>query len=318
MNSGASRISRSSRSVAVLLLLFLPLLSQGFSGPADTLIVDGEVIYIEPQEKWVDADSMEQSAREDRRKAARRHSFSVGLVATAQYQHQRWDGSADFQPTDVFLDDAGSWSVMPAADIEVVWSVIPRLSVVSGVALRTMRFNWQKPDPADIAPDENRYRFENREGELWQLALLEVGPGFETDTMQIGLVSQRMSARFIQFPAMLRYSFDVRDEWQVHVDAGAHLRVPVGSSDSGGDLSLAMLRTDGSIRFMPVRDQYLSPPRLALALQAGVFRKLDRHWSVSARLGTLPVPVAQWRGPDWRLSTRDFFIGIGIHYTREG
>ena len=317
MKSGVKPKSKSSAVLTVLLFAFLPGWAGHFATP-DTLILDGEIIYIDPQEELVDTDSLEEVLKEDLYKERGSHSMAFAFLVSSDFQNTRWLGSGDLQTLDVFLGRQSSWYVRPAIDAEVILRNDKSWKLVTGLGLRYFSYSISQVEKADLSAASQRFRFENRDGELWQYSLIEVGPGFETDTTQVGVNAYRRSLAYINIPFGVRFSpekWAKRSDWHPYFDVGINARMLLGTVlPDPDDMEVALVNESGEYRTLNGLLYEKVPYEFVPYFQAGALWQASDHWAMRCQIAIVPVRSVYSLSEYWKVVGHHIPFTLGVQW----
>ncbi len=317
MKSGVKPKSKSSAVLTVLLFAFLP----GWAGifvSSDTLILDGEIMYIVPQEELVDSDSLEDLLKEDLHKERGSSFIAYAFLVSSDFQNTRWLGSGDLQTLDVFLGRQSSWYVRPAFDAEVILFNDKSWKLVTGLGVRFFSYSISQVEKADLSAASQRFRFENRDGELWQYSLIEVGPGFETDTTQVGVNAFRRSLAYLNFPYGVRFSPEKRakrSDWYPYFDVGINVRVLLGTVlPDPDDMEVALVNESGEYRTLNGLLYEKVPYEIVPYFQAGALWQANDHWAMRCQIAIVPVRSVYSLSEYWKVVGNHIPFTLGVQW----
>lgn len=191
----------------------------------DTIILDGEKIYIEKSEVVADLDSLREEASDDIRRQQKKSSFlELALEAGIHTTWSRFGTSVNNQQTlDGFMGRKKSVVLNPdfGADIGIYLYRLPtssgekKLSLQTGVFRNQMCFKSTQMDASQLEQD-SIIRF-YRTGETVNLEYFTVfdwGPPIigEADTLQVNLSRNTTKVTTTEFPIRLRYTQSLGSE----------------------------------------------------------------------------------------------------------
>ncbi len=254
----------------------------------DTIILDGEIIYIEPKDVTLDIDSLQEQMSADIIKPRQNGHFSLTFLGG--FTHQTVEISSEltgFETLDEFTGRSKRTQVDPSIGLELSMKLHKGISAVIGCFVSSTSASWSYVDPNSIAPDEQRFRFEFRSDQLWQYISFPVGPGFETDTIDIPLKSFRIRGQRFGIPVGLRYGFlpdNSKRKWVPFIDAGVsfHLTRWKGSGLPSGR-NMYLLNESGAYLTVPASE--LNSPDVSVRpyVAIGTWWHWKKGWSLSAR-----------------------------------
>jgi hypothetical protein len=302
--------------IIIMVLLFVCVSSSArTSWPiGDTIIIDGEIIYIEERDVYLDVDSLQEECKKDVREsgAPSQYKLSIGAGAGAMLTLAGYNSSNNkFQTLDEFLGNKRSFRAGSSFHIEAGYdfykskSIRGAIGVYSGAQISQMQISSQYFEPQDVAPDSQIYLFSSLGGGLWQSYVFPVSIGFESDTTQVKLSKGIASIRVLDIPLKLRYTWypgqDLRTEkgdWQFYFETGLIYRRTLKSSMTPGIL----ISSDGSYQSVPPAN--LEPPvfKMKFAFGFGCTYALGVTSSMSLTLNTTL--------PAYGLSDSDYFFKV--------
>ncbi len=280
----------------------------------DTIIIDGETIYIEEKDVFVDVDSLQEECSKDVKEARgpSQYKFSLGAGLGAMITIATYNSSNNkFQTLDQFLGNKRSFRAGSSFHIEAGYdfykskSIRGAIGVYSGIQLSQMQISSQYFEPQDVAPDSQLYSFSALNGALLQAYVFPVSIGFESDTTRVKLTTGISSIRVLDIPLKFRYTWysgqDMRAEkgdWQLYLETGLIYRRTLKSSMAPGIL----ISSDGTYQSVPSAN--LEPPdfKMKFALGIGCNYALGVTSSLSLAINaTLPA---------YGLSDSDYFYRV--------
>jgi len=307
---------KSNTTLVVVLFAFLPgMLHASFWPLSDTLILDGEVVYIEPHDVLVNMDSLNQVMADDHRELPRAHYFTLAVCGGPHFGFSSSIGKNGNQLIlDQFTEQETRLNITPTLALEAAWQWTPHLSVSASIGIEQWTYQWRQMDERTLAPDDDRFRFENRGDELWQFFTLEVGPGFEVDTTQVGMQLNSRTRTQLVAPISFRYmpiAFSPKSKWVPFVDLGVQFAASMSASSrvEGNGYYLA---EDGSYSSFLMNDAERKLPSARVIFQAGVWWSFSPHWMLQAKLSGGVTSLVQAQDEGWKLTTRGVVFGLGI------
>jgi hypothetical protein len=289
----------------------------GLPERADTVVIDGEVIYIEPEDVEMNMDSLELSLHQDFRKARTLPqalwTFSSGVRFDYLTRISRVD---TLQSLDEFVGVLHDWSMSPTVSCDVNVKISSWVGATLGLSYSSASYKWNSLSEDELASAQSRFRFENRDGELWQYATYEVGPGFETDTSQIMLSRQRFTRHLLEVPVMIRFNppHPVWGEnWSPYAEAGILLsRQFKAVFPDPSRAHSYMLNERGYLVPFRVTESDRKVSAVRFQLTAGVLRSVSSKWQLRAQIssGLLSQTVNdnQW----WKMTSTGAGLSVGI------
>lgn len=285
--------------------------------PADTIILDGEVIYISPREVMVNMDSLEQELRRDTRSPSSPGAWRVSVNVLAGLDRTHIGSSAgDFESLDAFTGRSPHGFPAPMLCAAAGRRVNGWLEIEAGVGWAMHRMRWRSLDERALAPEANRIRFENRGGELWQYATYEVGPGFETDTSRVPIEEtvRTRSVLFLPLVATLHMPVSSRGKrGRISLGLGVHAVIPLAGGRPGEGLPDAYLvNSSGEFMRVDVEGSERNSASLQPIVQIGFRKALGKKWEWQAGAGVRPLPWSRSQNGGWEAHTRTGWIGAGL------
>ncbi|MFN0031048.1 MAG: hypothetical protein ACKVOR_02700 [Flavobacteriales bacterium] len=209
------------------------------SACADTIILDGEYIYIEKQDVIMDVDSLEEAAMRDLRKEKiKKERANLDLVVGFNANMTSYGTSvSNKQPLDVFMGQ--SKSIRPSASVmldggihlfsQKVSNGERRLSLRVGLAYNHLNFmSTTFTDPMQLEQD-SILRFYTKGDRLVLEYFNNTDPNNpligEVDTIDISLTRKAQQIKVWDVPLRLRYTAGMNDRWSWMSECGIIYRM---------------------------------------------------------------------------------------------
>ncbi|MFM9986327.1 MAG: hypothetical protein ACKVOK_13900 [Flavobacteriales bacterium] len=237
MKSATHTKLKSNIALAVLLFVFGGLHAEILVG--DTIILDGEKIYIEKSEMVTDLDSLQEEAMNDIKKDKKRESIiELTIEAGLNTTWSRFETSVNNQQTlDGFLGRKRSLVLNPdfGADIGVYLFRFPtssgekKLSLQAGIFRNQMCFKSTQMDAEQLEQDSIIRFYKTGENiQLEYFSVFDWGPPIigEADTLQVNLSRNTTKVTATEIPVRLRYTQSIngnRMSW--FAEAGVIYRI---------------------------------------------------------------------------------------------
>jgi hypothetical protein len=285
---------------------------------ADTLIVDGEVVYVEPRDVLVNLDSLRREGKEDYRKPRKPAEWSFAVTAAAGVQWNRISGtSGDLRPLDSFLGNEREVVIGFVPEAEAAWYPVRDLGVTAGVGFVRRSTSWSGFRASDLSAPEHLLGFESRNGELWQYVRMEIGPGFEVDTLNVPLHRSTRVLNYLLVPMALRFRpdrFIGESRWRPFADFGAAFYVPAGNSGkSEPSESGWLIAESGDYRAVNLSEAERKPSGPMPFVRLGVNWYIQRGWAMRANC-FIPLTAADQSVSDgWLIRSHAMALGLGVH-----
>lgn len=282
----------------------------------DTLILDGEVVYVEPREVMVNLDSMDRAMRNDFRKPRKPWIWSTSWATGVTIEQHRISGSTPtgLLPLNVFLDDVRQWTVRPSVEAEIALHLNSWLSVASGIGVRQSRFTWSVFDADKLYPNEDRFRFENRNGELWQYVRIPIGIGFEVDTFRVDLTRAFVATTTCIIPLGIRAQLPIKGPLQIEGEGGLRFGIPLGvnrSEFSDG----CLVKSDGGFERIALSSSSFRVPGVMPFGRLILSRVLAAKWTARLQADVALKSFSYLDESAWQVNTHSYFLGIGLRYS---
>lgn len=296
----------------VLLFAFLSAQSSFFILGNDTIIVDGEVVEVEPRSKRVNVDSLDQAMKRD--VTSPREKIVVGMAALggADLSRCRWSGGMDtLQHLNRFLGEKAYWKPTISAAFEASAMLNNQLAVSAGIGWSQLRFGYETINTASLAADSLRYAFENRSGELYQYFTYAVGPGFETDTTLVQSSEFLGTIGFLEVPVGLRiYPTSFKEKFAFYIDLGGVFRHRVNATPLA---TTYLLNEKGRLMEVNLNSHPLPKNYFTANSRLGCQGKLNELWRWQAQMMVVNFPETDLNNSDLfrvRFSTWRMQVGI--------
>lgn len=318
MKTGFWIILKSNITLVVLLFAFSPSLS-AIELKSDTLILDGEIIYIEKREVEVDLDSLSQEKRQDVIAPKDQTHFWLGLNAGASVMRVSQSTNSDSLFTLAkFLSKESSITVQPLVNAVGGLMFNNSVGIFTGVGLQRITCVVPDVNEEDLAPSDQIWRFENRDGQLWQYYTYPVGPSFETDTAQVRVTNNKRSATLLNAQIGARFflskaTFEDKGIWKVYGTIALQLARSIG--DQYGALEgkhAFLLNEKGSYRVLPDETFIAEKNIFSSIVGLGVMREWNKdfYWQVGITSYFPPAWLTSQSAYRIRFSNTTFNFGI--------
>jgi hypothetical protein len=309
--------SKSSILILVLLFAFISAQSSFCISASDTIIVDGELVEIEPRKKKVDIDSLDQVLKRDI--AIPREKIVVALSALpgADFSRCRWSSNSDsLQNLNLFLGQKAYWKPTFSAAFESSVMLNNQLGVFAGLGWSQLRFGYETLNKATLSADSLRFAFENRSGNLYQYYTYQVGPGFETDTTQVGQMDFSSTINFCDIPLGLRiYPSSYNDKIAFYIDLGGVFRHRMNSVSFA---NAYLLNDKGRLTEVNLNSAALPKNYFTANIRVGCQGKLNESWRWQAQMMLVNFPETDLNNDALfrvRFSTWRLQLGISRFFT---
>ncbi|MCC6600418.1 MAG: hypothetical protein IT223_07060 [Crocinitomicaceae bacterium] len=321
MKKNAEIMAKSSRRFVLLLLIFLHLPVFAYDMKPDTLILDGEVVYINKVEVAVNIDSLEKEGYKDLTSPHIYKKKYLSLLAGADLLRVQQNTGEDSMSTlSAFLGKGKDYFVQPMASLQGILMFTNQIGIYSGVGISRIKARFIEMDASTLANDSVRFRFENREGQLWQYYFYPVGIGYETDTIRVPTNTQTIAFYALDIPLGARFFLsnpERKKSTSVFMDLGMNLRWAINGAGATTGNS-ALLNEKGAYKM--ISNTELSPRSFyALAqLRGGVMFSLSKSWWLQSYLQLNFPPYSINRGEHCDLRLSNYTLCFGISHLFDG
>jgi hypothetical protein len=283
----------------MLLFAFLSAQSSFLSLPNDTIIVDGEVVEIEPRRKRVNIDSLEQASKQDVTTPREKIYFSFSALSGLDMSRCRWSGENDSMVNlNQFMGEKAYWKSTFSGGIETSVLLNSQLGINAGLGWSQLKFGYETLNASTLAPSDSRFAFESRNGELYQYMKYEVGPGFETDTTLVGTQDFLGTMSFLEIPIGMRiYPISFQDKFAFFIDLGGLFRRRIASSEF---VPAYLLNARGQLSEVNMRVPDLPKNYFTANIKLGCQGSINQKWRWQAQAMVVNFPETD-------LNTSDFF-----------
>lgn len=227
----------------VLLFVLLPATAQASEAIRDTIILDGQTIYIEKKEVVTDVDSLQEAAHHDLRKkdAESKIPFVINVFGGINITRSKLSGGKDsFVPLDEFLERNTSTNLNTTAGIEFGAGVFKKnmgsnqLNVLlfTGIGLNKIRTSSYSLD--ETAMNQDSLIQLNRKGEGLELIYFDstgLGPPpdyeilGELRTIDVNVSDRKIELSTLDIPLKLRFQLSNKNStFAYFADAGVVYR----------------------------------------------------------------------------------------------
>ena len=250
---------KSNAVITVLLFLFVIFPDLGLSSdfaascisriysPSDTIIIDGETIFIEKEYIPTNMDSLREANQADiKLRPIPLHLFNVALHVGMNITSATFGTSlSDFTPLNNFVDNKVSVQRNLTSSIDMsarIWRFPAMngqvdLELHSGIGLNKVKINVNSFDVDSLLRDSLiLLRYNDNELYLEYFKIFPPGPFGELDTAIIPIMSNQIKYATIDVPIKLHTAWTAQKSlWTVFVEAGIVKRFVVQSSRSAFD-----------------------------------------------------------------------------------
>jgi hypothetical protein len=261
---------------------------------SDTLILDGELIRIEKREVEVNLDSLQKKSIIDVQSPPAQKVFSLSAELGGFFGSINQTTSNDSLLTLAqFLDRGKTYRIQPLGRLSAVFFLQPRAGVFLHLGAERHTYVVPTIGASSLAADSAVFRFENRDGELWQYFVYPIGIGFETDTTQVQVTNKKRSAWMVNLQLGGRFFLsksnanDHKKPWKVYADLGMQWRWALGDLYGGlEDEQPFLVNTTG--RRLAVTDPVFQSKKnyLAALVGLGCMRSITPQWHVQCSVST--------------------------------
>lgn len=267
---------KSNAVIAVLLFLFAIFPNLGLSSdlasscisriysPSDTIIIDGETIFIEKEYIPTNMDSLRVANQADvKRKPIPLHLFNVALHVGMNITSATFGTSlSDFTPLNNFVHNKVSVETNLTSSIDMsarVWRFPAMngqvdLEIHSGIGFNKVKINANALNVDSLLRDSLiLLRFTDNELYLEYFKIFPPGPFGELDTAIIPILSNKIKFATIDVPIKLHAAWTAQKSlWTVFAEAGIVKRFVVQASGSTSDNYL--VNESGAYLKLPASD----------------------------------------------------------------
>lgn len=243
----------------------------------DTLIIDGEQVYVEPTDKHVD-ESFVYQLEHDRRQPLPHIQWGIDAHAGVPFQSTsftlnpvtNWQTLAQFSnnsPTQKFGFQYGIHAFVPLRQFIPIENVDIQLSVGADYATSSFDVMHTRLDTS-----LNTIAFQSVNGGIQQIYLVELQPGtFETDTINMSLLTRTALVRNLSIPLYARFylnSFSNKNPVRAYMSLGAVYRsysILFNQQDS----DLLLVQSNGDVQINTAANARVKfwSPMLSLGLE---------------------------------------------------
>lgn len=257
---------------------------------SDTLIVDGEVIYIEPKAKTVNVDSLKNEGKKDLLLPKTPVVWSASLSPLAiDIQRNTWSGAPDSLPyVASFLGENNYFHFSYSANALASVFLNDYLGVYAGVGYSKWKCAVNRLDRQSLAADTSRLRFENRNGELFEYFKYPVGIGFETDTVLRNVQQSEVQLSYLVVPVGIRvFPSGNHRKLAWYVDLGGVWRLRMNSVP---DVTVSKLNEKGILRNEVISGNSFKQVVFMAQVRLGMQGKFAATWYWEAQATVLQFP----------------------------
>ncbi|MEN9347514.1 MAG: hypothetical protein RLZZ77_1025 [Bacteroidota bacterium] len=286
---------------------------------SDTLILDGEMIYIEKREVEVDLDSLSKEKRNDVIAPKDQTHFWLGINAGASLMRIGQTTSSDSLVTLAeFLGKDNAFTLQPLLNVEGGLMFNNSIGLFGAVGVQRITCSVPGINESELAPSDQISQFENRNGQLWQYYTFPVGPGFETDTVQVSLTNNKRTGLLLTTQLGAKFflskaTFEDKGDWKVYGSIALQWSKTIG--DQYGALEgkkAVLLNENGGYRLIG-DDTFKSEKSIFSSLVGlGVMRQFNKTFYGQMGLTTFFPPSWLTAEADYRIrfSTTTFSVGL--------
>lgn len=283
----------------------------------DTLILDGELIRIEKREVEINVDSLQRKAISDVQSPPSKKVFSLSAELGGFFGSINQTTSNDTLLTLAqFLDRGKSYRIQPMGRLSGVFFLQPRVGVFLHLGAERHTYAIPTLSASSLAADSAIFRFENRDGELWQYFVYPIGIGFETDTTQVRVINKNRSAWMVNLQLGGRFflsksnASDHKKPWKVYADLGVQWKLALGDLYGGLEEEQPILVNANGRRLAITNPVFQSKKNyLAALVGLGCMRSITPQWHVQCSVLTSFPPFFL---NDYRSYTISL-VGLQLH-----
>ena len=305
----------------LLLFVFMGLAVPLWAGvfPADTLIVDGEVIYIEPKSKPVNVDSLKSEGKKDilLPKASIVWSLSFSPLGM-DFHRTTWTGAQDSLPyVSSFLGENKYFQLSYTANTQAAVFLNDYLGVYAGLGYSRLTCDAHRLDLQSLAADTSRLRFENRDGSLFEYFKYPVGIGFETDTLQRTVQESAVQLNYLHIPIGMRvFPLGNNRKLAWFADLGGVWRMRMNTVP---DVTITKLNEKGTVRNEVVRGSSFKQVIFMAQVRLGLQGQFAKGWYWEAQAAVLQFPESNMNASEilsLRAQSWSFQASMGKYFGR--
>jgi len=270
----------------------------------DTIILDGETIYIEKNEVTVNVDSLQEEADHDiRQKPVSKHLFGLAVNAGVNGTFAKYATSlSDMKPLDTFLDHNSSSKFNFTYSVEAscrlwrmpVFAGTVDLALHAGIGYNEIRVESSQMDESPFTLD-SIVDFQHSGEQLSVIYFTEFMPGTgigEVDTALVAITSSITKFRTLDIPLKLRCSWKRQQSpWSILLEVGIVRRLVLSSGSEKADNYVL----NENARFLKLsksefREKQLLRPLIALGVERRIVsggENNGQYWSVGSQLSLL-------------------------------
>lgn len=315
----------------VLLFLFAFCNAHALILPADTIIIDGETIFIEKNYQDVDMDSLEKASRSDLKKRTLPvHFFSAALHAGLNETIGTYGTSmSSFEPFNNFVEDKTTFksNFTAALDIGAKFWEFPAmngtvdLAVHAGVAFNKVNIQSNSFDTDSLIRDRNillRYTDQELVLEYFKIIDPEFQSG-ELDTAIIPITKSLVSYAAMDVPLKLHAAYSpVKSKWNFNLEAGILSRFILQNQAKSQDFYLV----NSTGEYLILDKEEFKPQRmLRPVFSAGAERRLesksdgsDSFFSIGTQLNAVLPATALNSGSLFYTDVKSYGLTLFVRF----
>jgi hypothetical protein len=313
---------KSNITLVVLLFAFSPSLL-AIELKSDTLILDGEIIYIEKREVEVDLDSLSQEKREDIIAPKDETHFWLGVNVGASLMKVTQATNSDTLYTLAkFLSKESALTVQPLVHAEGGLMFNNSVGIFAGIGLQRVSCIIPDINEDQLAPSDQIWRFENRDGQLWQYYTYPVGPSFETDTVQVGITNNKRSGTLVNAQLGAKFflskaTFEDKGVWKVYGTIALQMASSIGDQYGALEGKQAfLLNENGSYRILEDEAFKAEKSIFSSIVGLGVLHEMSKnfYWQAGITSYFPPAWLTAQSAYRIRFSNTTFNFGITRYF----
>jgi|GEM_PF-5279687 len=263
----------------------------------DTLIIDGEQVYIEPSDKEVDQKYISNMAL-DRRRPLPEVKWGMDVHVGAPYlatsllynESANWQTLAQFSnnsPTQRFGFQYGVHAFVPLSQFVPIETV--DIQLAAGADYATSSFDVFS---TQIDTSLSTLSFISQDHGIKQIYLVEIQPGvFETDTLNLNLLSRTANVKCLSIPIYARFyinNFTTKNRFRGYMSLGAvHRSYQLVFHERDEEILLMRASGESLVAYTPNAQLKFWSPMLALGLEY----KMKNLGMLFAQFNTNGAPV---------------------------
>lgn len=229
---------------------------------SDTLIIDGEIIYIEKQEEII-SDSLHEARKVDYKEKKKAVIWGAEVFCGSQFTQFSISNGLQPQLLSVkdFLKNNSNASYQFSEGLGAFFQIHNRIELGLGINFAKGEVVEESAAPQQIEEIDS-YSFIANGGQIFQIFQTEVQPQvFELDTLPLPIFQEKLNFSTVQIPLKFRFyvnDFDMKKRWRAYGEIAPTYRSYKLTRQNTAVLDMLFLNNSGITQIIPFENQNYS------------------------------------------------------------